>query len=296
MRDYNSNCIAAFRAEGAMPDYVQVGNEITSGMLWPDGKVGTSNDATQWPQLAQLLNAAIEGIRDASGTNMPRIIVHIDRGGDWDTTKWFFDNLAQQGVAFDIIGESYYPWWHGSLSSLANCLTNAAARYHKPVLIAETAFPWTNSYWTTNIYGLPPSPNGQVEFVVGLAQVLKNLPNGWAAGVFWWGTEYQQVTGVNEAGFNTSSFFDSGGNVLPVADAVGQLAAPVLLNASLSGSILTLKWPLSGAKASLMTSTCLFPITAWAPVTNAPQSTGSVFNLSLPLDNITTRFYRLLSN
>lgn len=279
-----------------MPDYVQVGNEITSGMLWPEGRVGTTNDATQWPQLAQLLNAAIQGIRDASGTNVPRIIVHIDRGGDWNTTKWFFDKLAEQGVAFDIIGESYYPWWHGPLSGLANCLTNAASFYHKPVLLTETAFPWTNSYWTTNMYGLEPSPGGQVQFVVGLAQVLKNLPSGSAAGVFWWGTEYQQVGGVNEAGFNTASFFDSGGNVLPVADAVGQLGAPVLLNASLNGSVLTLKWPLSGARASLMTSTSLLPVTAWVTVTNAAQSTGSVFTLTMPLEGGPTRFYRLLSN
>src|SRR5208282_21764 len=39
MRAYNSNTIATFAAAGAMPDYVQVGNEITSGMLWPLGKV-----------------------------------------------------------------------------------------------------------------------------------------------------------------------------------------------------------------------------------------------------------------
>jgi len=83
MRTYNSNCIAAFRGAGALPDYVQVGNEITPGLLWPDGR---NTDATHWSQLGQLMKAAIQGIRDAAGTNLPKTIVHLDRGGDWATT------------------------------------------------------------------------------------------------------------------------------------------------------------------------------------------------------------------
>ena len=176
MRDYNSNTVAAFKAAGTPPDYVQIGNEITGGMLCPDGKVGTTNDATQWPKLGQLMKAACLGIADAAGTNMPRIVVHIDRGGDWSGTQYFFDRLVQQGVSFDIIGESYYPFWHGSLGNLANCLTNAAKRYGKPIMVVETAFPWTNSYWATNIYGIAPSPTGQVQFIAALAQVVKRLP------------------------------------------------------------------------------------------------------------------------
>ena len=111
MHDYNSNCIATFKAAGAMPDYVQIGNEITSGMLWPDGYVSGNSNAS-WENLGQLMKAAVQGIQDAAGTNMPKIVVHIDRGGDWDTTKWFFDNLNNQSVPFDIIGESYYPFYH----------------------------------------------------------------------------------------------------------------------------------------------------------------------------------------
>ena len=83
MHDYNSNTIAAFQTAGAMPDYVQIGNEISSGLLWPDGRVGGNYETpAQWAQLGQLLNAAVHGIREASGNAVPRIIVHIDRGGD----------------------------------------------------------------------------------------------------------------------------------------------------------------------------------------------------------------------
>jgi arabinogalactan endo-1,4-beta-galactosidase len=299
MRTYNSNCIAAFKDAGAMPDYVQIGNEITSGMLWSSGQVSGSSN-TAWSNLGKLMKAAINGIKDAAGTNPPKIIIHIDRGGDWSTTQWYFDNVQFQQVPFDIIGESYYPFWHGSLDDLRNCLTNAAQRYNKPVMVAETAFPWSG---TTNIYGIPPNTNGQVQYVVALAQVVKGIPGGKGAGIFWWGTEYQQLSGYNLAGFDRRSFFSSGsgapapaGSVLPVADAFGQLTAPVLMNASLTGTSVTLQWPLSGAGMTLATSTSLDASAAWSPVTDSIQSTGTVFTVTQPLDDSQSRFYRLQSN
>ncbi|MGO8836752.1 MAG: glycosyl hydrolase 53 family protein [Limisphaerales bacterium] len=301
MRAYNSNTIATFAAAGAMPDYVQIGNEITDGILWTNGQLtGTwSSSDPSWIRLGQLMNAAIQGIQDATnatGAKMPKIIVHIDRGGDWTTTESFFDNLNFQGVPFDIIGESYYPFFHGPLSNAANCLTNAAKRYAKPIIIAETAFPWTNSYWTTNIYGIPGTTNGQVRFLAALAQVVKTVPGRLGAGIFWWGAEYQQANRVNEAGFNTASFFDAGGNVLPVANAFGEMVAPVTLAPGLAGATLTLQWPLSGAGMSLMTATNLMSPAAWLLVPNSVQNTGIWFNVTLPVDSSQSRFYRLQSN
>lgn len=298
MHSYNSNAIAAFRAAGAMPDYVSIGNEITSGLLWPHGRVGGSyENSTQWSQLGQLLKAAIQGIQDAAtGTLRPKIIVHIDRGGDWSTTQWFFDNLNAQGVPFDVIGESYYPFWHGPLSNLSNCLNHAANRYQKPVVVAETAFPWTNSYWPTAINGINPSITGQVQYVVALAPIIRGVAGGRGLGVFWWGTEYQGVNGVNEAGFDTTSFFDASGNLLPSAQGFGQLAAPLVLNlgATTNGWLLT--WPLSGAGLTLMTTTALKPPAVWSPITAEVQNTGSLYWLNLPSDTSAQRFYRLESN
>jgi arabinogalactan endo-1,4-beta-galactosidase len=300
MYTYNSNAVATFAAAGAMPDFVQIGNEITQGMLFTNsagatiGQVSGSYN-TSWSQLGQLMKAAVQGVQDAAnaaGVTMPKIIVHIDRGGDWATTEWFFDNLTYQGVPFDIIGESYYPFWHGPLSSLSNCLTNAAQRYGKPVIVAETDFPWTSS---TNIYGIPATTNGQVQYVVALAQVVKSVPNNLGAGIFWWGTEYQ-VPNANEAGFGTRSFFDGNGNALPSANALGQIAAPTDLSVVLSGPDLMLQWPLSGAGMTLMTTTNLSAPTAWSSVTNPVQNTGTVFDVTLPMDSTQSRFYRLQSN
>jgi len=292
--DYNSNTIAAFNAADALPEYVQVGNEIIGGMLWPEGRVGGSFDTlVQWTNFTRLVKAAIRGIKDAAGTNAPKIIIHIDRGGDWGGTQWFFDNLLQRQVEFDIIGESYYPWWHGSLTALRTCLNNAANKYGKPLVVIETAFPWTNS---TNIVGIPATPEGQTQFVTELAKIVKGVPNGRGAGICWWGTEYVRLQGVALAGFDRRSFFDYEGNALPVAEAFGQLTTPVRIRADLRASALTLQWPLSGAALSLATCTNLAqPL--WARITNTIQSTGAVFSVTLRTDdNVRGQWYRLQSN
>lgn len=306
MRIYNSNTITAFAAAGAMPDYVQVGNEITPGMLWPLGQVNAyTSGGTQWTNLCQLIAAAIQGIKDATnatGAKMPKIIIHIDRGGDWTTTMKYFDNLNAQGVPYDIIGESYYPFYHGSPASLSNCLNNAAARYGKPIIVAETAFPFTNNFptdWTNHgasLYGYPPTPAGQVSFLATVAEIVEGLTNHLGAGIFYWGTEYQAANGVNEAGFNTASFFDAGGNVLPAASALGGTAAPLVITPSLAGTSLQLQWPFSGAASKLMTSTTLVPAVAWSVVTDSIQITGNVFTVLLPSSNNIATFYRLQSD
>lgn len=296
MNSYSSNTIAAFAAAGAMPDYVQVGNEISSGMVWPYGRV-SGNGGTNWYQLGQLMTAAIQGIKGAAttaGQPVPQIIVHIDRGGDWNTTMWFFDNLIAQGVPFDIIGESYYTFFQGSPASLSNCLNNAAARYGKPIMVAEHAFPWTNACppsWRNSLFGYPPTPDGQVSFVATLAGIVGSLTNHLGAGFFYWGAEYQALNGVNEAGYNTSSFFDFNGNALPVADAVGGMAAPAWINASLSGTNLVVHWPLSGAGSTLMNTTNPSSPNSWLPAA-AVVVAGTNFSATLPIGS-NSMFYRL---
>jgi arabinogalactan endo-1,4-beta-galactosidase len=206
-----------------------VGNEITASMLWPYGRISGRNPK-QWSQFGQLMKSAIQGIKDAAGPDMPKIVVHIDRGADWEATKWFFDNLGKQGVPYDIIGESYYPFYHGPPDDAANCITNAAQRYGKPIFIAETDLPWI---YSTNIYNISATTNGQVQFVGMLAQMMKAAPNNSGAGIFWWGAEYQWPN-ANEAGVGTRSFFDDSGNLLPAAGALGQLGNSMSLRASLN--------------------------------------------------------------
>lgn len=105
VRDYTRDTIIAFRQAGVLPDMVQIGNEVTNGILWPDGKL-----PDHWDHFVDFLKAGIAGVEAGAGDQPhPRIMIHIDRGGDPVKTKWFFDKLNSYGVPYDVIGQSYYP-------------------------------------------------------------------------------------------------------------------------------------------------------------------------------------------
>jgi arabinogalactan endo-1,4-beta-galactosidase len=88
---WTRDSIAAFAAAGVLPDMVQIGNEVTAGILWPDGRL-----PDHWDRFASLLKAGIDGVRTGcAGALMPRIMIHIDRGGDVNGTRYFFDRLKR---------------------------------------------------------------------------------------------------------------------------------------------------------------------------------------------------------
>ncbi len=166
-----------------MPDMVQVGNEITSGMMWPDGKL-----PERWDQFAELLTAGVRGVEAGKGDIVrPAIMIHIDQGGNEETTKWFFDNLIVHHVPFDVIGQSYYPWWQGSLDDLRKNLAFTANRYKKPIILAETAWDWRKGEeFKGKKQEFAETPEGQAEFLTAVAKVVKETPGGLGKGIFWW--------------------------------------------------------------------------------------------------------------
>lgn len=86
---YTRQTMIAFRNAGVFPDMVQVGNEISNGMLWPNGKLPDN-----WDNLAELIQAGINGVHASCGNNpCPQIMIHIDKGGDKEFTKYWFDKL-----------------------------------------------------------------------------------------------------------------------------------------------------------------------------------------------------------
>jgi hypothetical protein len=109
------------------------------------------------------------------------------------------------------------------------------------------------------------------------------------------GAEYQAVNGLNEAGYNTTSFFDANGNVLPVIDAVGGMGAPLLIGASLTSAQVQLAWPFSGAASQLLTATSLAPSAVWSLVSGSAQITGTMYGITVPISN-QSYFYRLRSD
>ncbi len=201
---YTRNTITTFRDSSVLPDMVQIGNEITNGMLWPDGKLPGN-----WDNFAGLIQAGINGVYAGCGNNPhPKIMIHIDKGGNWAKTKSFFDRLNSYGVQYDVIGESYYPWWQGSLLDLRNCLDHIAEVYKKDVIVVETAYNWEPTEYKDKPAPFPETPEGQKEFLEGVNRIVLNVPGGRGAGVFWW------EPAVARGG--SRSFFDRDGNVLPV--------------------------------------------------------------------------------
>jgi arabinogalactan endo-1,4-beta-galactosidase len=207
VRNYTRQTMEAFRDAGALPDMVQIGNEITPGILWPDGKL-----PDHWRNFTDLLKAGIQGVEKAAGTNpCPRIMIHIDRGGDKAKTKHFFDTLNTYAVAYDVIGQSYYPWWQGSLPDLRENLIFMAREYHKDIILVETAYNWRPAEYKGKPGPFPETPEGQRAFLEEVNRLVLSVPDGRGIGVFWW---EPAVTG----GLRSRGFFDDDGNALPVLE------------------------------------------------------------------------------
>lgn len=205
---YTRDTIAAFREQGLMPDMVQIGNEVTHGVLWPDGKL-----PGHWDHFADLIKAGIRGVKAGHGSEpMPRIMIHIERSGDYTAAVDFYDKLIAHRVSFDVIGLSYYPYWHGDIETMRTNLTGIAMRYQKPVMIVETAYNWTPAGFTAKKAQFPETPQGQLDFLRAVDAAVRAIPNGLGQGVFWWEP-------AAEGPLRGRSFFDQDGNVLPVITA-----------------------------------------------------------------------------
>lgn len=236
---YTYDVMAAMKAEDVLPAYVQVGNETSQGMLWDEGRVGGAfNSATQWSQLRTLFSDAIRAIRDVAATETVQIILHTDRGGDVGGATWFFDNITSTGtVDFDMIGLSYYPWWHGTMEAMEQTVNTVAAKYEKPVLLAETAYPWTLQWYdnTNNLVGLPEHllpgyerlPDAQYTFLKDVLSVVRRIPEGRGAGISYWAPEFMAVPGVGSVWENVA-LFDNTGELLPAIAAFAEETATTL--------------------------------------------------------------------
>jgi len=158
---------------GATPAWVQIGNEITGGMLWPDGS--TSN----WAQLAQLLNKGYDATKAVDSTI--KVIIHLDQGNDNSRFRTFFDNATSYNVRYDVIGASYYPYWLGTdytvtINDLGTNLNDMVSRYGKEVMVVETGGDYTQ---VQNTY----------DMLVAVLNKVKAVPNSKGLGVIYWEPE-----------------------------------------------------------------------------------------------------------
>ncbi|WP_431108958.1 glycosyl hydrolase 53 family protein [Winogradskyella poriferorum] len=129
LKDYTKSVLTQLKAQGTMPDMVQIGNEINHGMVWPEGHVSNLDN------LAALLKAGTEAVKEVD-TNT-KIMMHLALGGQNEETIFWFDNMIARGVEFEIIGLSYYPIWHCTLDDLNSNMLDLIERYQKDVNVVE---------------------------------------------------------------------------------------------------------------------------------------------------------------
>jgi arabinogalactan endo-1,4-beta-galactosidase len=202
---YSRETITKFREAGVMPEMVQIGNEVINGILWPDGKLPDN-----WDNFADLIRSGINGVIAGCDTmNRPKIMIHIDQGGNKTRTKYFFDKFLTYGIDFDYIGQSYYPWWHGSLLDLRSNMIFMAEAYGKPIILVEVAYCSIPTEYKTRNAPFPESPEGQKDFLEEVNRIVLETPDNLGTGIFWWEP-------ATQGGRSARDFFDEKGNVLPV--------------------------------------------------------------------------------
>ena len=221
---FTSDICNSLKAQGTTPDSVQIGNEINVGMLWNDGKVVNNN----FTNLGLLLKAGYNAIKACNPST--KVIIHTADADSDANARWFYDGITAQGVNWDITGLSYYCFWHGSLSNLSSVITDVRTRYGKPVVIAETAYPFTaanadseaNSVSSSQpCSGFPATWNGQASEFTAVQNTARSAG---AVGVFYWEPTWYAIQGngwdpanINGTGdqWDNMAIFNWTGNINP---------------------------------------------------------------------------------
>jgi LPXTG-motif cell wall-anchored protein len=228
--DYTKDIVTSLKAVNALPDMVQIGNEINGGMLWPNGK-NYGEGSGGFDQLAKFLKSGIKGVKDSlsEGQNV-KIMLHLAEGGKNSTFRWWFDEITKRGVEFDVIGLSYYPYWHGTFKEFQDNVNDISNRYNKEVAVAEVSYGYTleNGDSHGNIFGqneadtagYPVSLQGQASVVRNVMDVISQVPQNKGLGIFYWEPAWIPVSGAGWAAgegnaWDNQAMFDFKGNALP---------------------------------------------------------------------------------
>ena len=249
--DYTVSVMKALKDADAAPTMVQVGNEITNGLLWPTGK------KPNFDEIALYVNAGIRGVREVDKD--VDIMIHLDNGCYNSMYIEWFDNFIKRGEDFQVIGMSYYPFWHGTLEELSFNMKDMAVRYGKKIAVAEVSMGFTmedyreyevpkeipesekEAWMKANLNGKATTPElvakieypmtkeGQSDFMQDLMERIKDVKGG--IGFFYWEPAWVPVPGCGWASeralkyigesrpggneWANQALFDYDGNALP---------------------------------------------------------------------------------
>ena len=233
---YTFKVLKHLNDRGLMPELVQLGNETNCGMLYTGAPSGFPAcnvcDGGQWARLGQVLNMAIKAVNDVKDQSSidTKILLHV---ADPRNVEWWFDNIVGTGgvIGFDIIGFSYYPLWHRTvgIDALSESVASFKSRFARPVMILETAYPWTtqshdnypNAFGNeTAISGYPYTVEGQKNLLQKLTQEVKD---GGGIGVVYWEPAWISVQDLKDqwgtgSSWENNTLFDFDGNALPSLD------------------------------------------------------------------------------
>lgn len=195
---FTKECLEIAVREGVSPTLIQVGNEITNGILWPLGKLENDGKRGNYDNFCRLVDAGCRACREV--TPDARIILHLERSNDAEVYQEFFTEMNNHGIDYDIIGASYYPYWHGTPDALIKNLT-ACTHFGKEIMIVELGYGFTKQGYSVggkevrlvideeraNIPGVsdrfPLTPEGQEAYVKYIIELAK--ANG-IGGIFYW--------------------------------------------------------------------------------------------------------------
>ena len=244
---FTKHCLERAADEGVLPDMIQVGNEITNGILWPIGKLEIDGVRGNYDNFCRLIDAGCRACREvAPGA---RIVLHLERSNDKAVYQEFFTEMDKHAIDYDILGASYYPYWHGTPDQLFENL-DACRHFGKEIMIMELGYGFTDKGYSLDgkerrlvidaerayVKGVtekyPLTPSGQKEFI---KYILARAKENGIGGIFYWeplwlpgegicwASEAGQVY-IHEEGKSTSNewanqcLFDYEGKKLPAFD------------------------------------------------------------------------------
>lgn len=272
--DFTLETMRTFLEAGVNITMVQVGNELSNGLLWPEGKV------PNYDNIATFVNAGIRAVRKADAEYQARVqageakvlgvrgqklakipvMIHLDNGGNNALYREWFDNFMKRGEEFEIIGLSYYPFWHGTLQMLNDNMNDIAERYGKELVIAEVSMGYTmedykkyeqlsdeerKGYATrpalVEKIEYPMTKQGQYDFMQDFLHRISHIEGGLGRGFFWWEPAWIPVKGsgwatpaslayMKDPGpcgneWANQALFDYDGNTLPTWELIRDFEA-----------------------------------------------------------------------
>ena len=223
--DYTKDVLQQMKAVGAEPDMIQTGNEISYGMLWGTrAAVGSNNTnrcypsstSANWSRFTNFLKQAIKACREECP--QAKIIIHTERTSisqqndnkNYAALSNFYSKMKAANIDYDIIGLSYYPYFHGAISELEGAINLLEKNYaDKNIMVVEFGYPyaWAVGGTTYNYTAqYPYSETGQKQITADVIKMLNNHKN--VNGFFWWWMEYNAKNTSLEGWYN-APLFDS---------------------------------------------------------------------------------------